>query len=98
MKHKLHSRLLCALLSVLMLVCMIPVITLPSFAEEKKMTVGENTVTYYDSAEETLEHMSLMYTTMLWGRLKAAVDFLVQILYFLILEFAFGSFIVSVSL
>lgn len=35
---------------------------------------------------------------MLWGHLKAAVDFLVQILYFLILEFAFGSFIVSVSL
>lgn len=36
-------------------------------------------------------HTCLGTAWMLWGRLKAAVDFLVQILYFLILEFASGS-------
>ena len=63
MKHKLHSRLICALLSVLMLVCIIPTVALPTFAEEKQMTVGENTIKLYDSAEERLAAMEKMYTT-----------------------------------
>ena len=63
MKIKLLSRLLCALLSVLMLLCMIPAITVSASDTEGSTSSAENDTVKvtYKSAEEAFEAMTPMY-------------------------------------
>ena len=63
MRIKLLSRLLCALLSVLMLLCMIPAITVSASTAEATTNpaVTDNTKVVYGSAEEAFEAMTPMY-------------------------------------
>ena len=59
MKQKLFVRLLCALLTVLMLVCMIPAVVIPASAEILESAMAYTEV-QYASAEERLAAMTLM--------------------------------------
>lgn len=63
MRIKLLSRLLCALLSVLMLLCMVPAITVSASTAESASvsTDTKNTKVAYQSAEEAFEAMTPMY-------------------------------------
>ena len=57
MNKKLLTRFLCALLTVLTLVSVIPVITIPAAAEEEATTVVDYTKVEYKSVEERLKSM-----------------------------------------